>query len=162
MKKILFFSVFVLAVSAGCSKLNVTQEACTNATPASEDAALRNFCTTNNMSNAVKDSNNIYYVIDAPGSGSLVPNNATTVKVLYTGKKLNFVTFDSSQNINAPATFSFSGVIPAFQIALTKIRKGGAIRFVAPSSLCYGCNGSGTAIAANEPLYFQINLIDVY
>jgi FKBP-type peptidyl-prolyl cis-trans isomerase FkpA len=157
------FTVMVALVAPYCtnnSRFGLPAP-CTNVTAASEDATLLAYVNANNMTGAIKADNNIYYVIDNPGSG-LQPNNATTVRVTYRGRLMNNTVFDSSVNVNSPATFAYNSVIPAFQFALSKIRKGGRIRFVTPSSLAYGCSGSGSTIPANSPLFFEVNLIDVF
>jgi FKBP-type peptidyl-prolyl cis-trans isomerase len=79
------------------------------------------------------------------------------VATVYTGKLLNNTQFDASAN---PVSFLLNGVIKGWQIAIPLIRKGGRIKMVIPSSLAYGCNGSGS-IPPNSPLYFEVTLTDV-
>jgi FKBP-type peptidyl-prolyl cis-trans isomerase len=92
----------------------------------------------------------------SPGLGAQ-PTLTNTVSTVYTGKLLNNTQFDASAN---PVSFLLSGVIKGWQIAIPLIKKGGRIKMVIPSSLAYGCNGSGS-IAPNSPLYFEVTLTDV-
>ncbi|HAI83319.1 MAG TPA: hypothetical protein DCL43_06610 [Chitinophagaceae bacterium] len=152
----LLFVALVL-LSAACN--DQTRTGCSNVDPSKEDAALLAFCNANGMVGATKDASGMYFTVVSPGSGPR-PNNGSTVRVLYTGKKMDGTVFDSQTDINRPASFGMTGVIQAFQQGLLKIRKQGTVRIVAPSYMCYGCRGSGN-IGPNEPLYFEIYLVDV-
>jgi FKBP-type peptidyl-prolyl cis-trans isomerase len=92
----------------------------------------------------------------SPGLGTQ-PALTNTVSTVYTGKLLNNTQFDASAN---PVSFLLSGVIKGWQIGIPLIKKGGRIKLVIPSSLAYGCNGSGS-IPPNSPLYFEVTLTDV-
>jgi FKBP-type peptidyl-prolyl cis-trans isomerase len=125
------------------------------ATVASEKAAMVAYCTANNIT-YTEHASGILYEIMAPGLGSQ-PTLTNTVATVYTGKLLNNTQFDASAN---PVSFLLNGVIKGWQIAIPLIRKGGRIKMVIPSSLAYGCNGSGS-IPPNSPLYFEVTLTDV-
>lgn len=145
---------FLLApfLFAGCGK---TDTECVPATVASEKAAMVAYCTANNITYTEHESGILYEII-APGLG-IKPKLTNTVSAVYTGKFLNGTQFDASAN---PVSFLLSGVIKGWQIGIPLIKKGGRIKLVIPSSLAYGCNGSGS-IPANSPLYFEVTLTDV-
>jgi FKBP-type peptidyl-prolyl cis-trans isomerase len=137
---------------AACGKTNTE---CVPATVASEKAAMVAYCTANNIM-YTEHASGILYEVMAPGL-STQPTLANTVAVVYTGKLLNGNQFDASAN---PVRLALSGVIKGWQIGIPLIKKGGRIKLVIPSSLAYGCNGSGS-IPANSPLYFEVTLTDV-
>ena len=137
---------------AACGKTNTE---CVPATVASEKAAMVAYCTANNIM-YTEHASGILYEVMAPGL-STQPTLANTVAVVYTGKLLNGNQFDASAN---PVRLALSGVIKGWQIGIPLIKKGGRIKLVIPSSLAYGCNGSGS-IPANSPLYFEVSLTDV-
>jgi FKBP-type peptidyl-prolyl cis-trans isomerase len=145
---------FLLAplLFAACGK---TSEPCVPATVASEKAAMVAYCTANNIT-FTEHASGILYEVMAPGLGTQ-PTLTNTVSTVYTGKLLNGNQFDASAN---PVSFLLSGVIKGWQIAIPLIKKGGRIKMVIPSSLAYGCSGSGS-IAPNSPLYFEVSLTDV-
>jgi FKBP-type peptidyl-prolyl cis-trans isomerase len=145
---------FLLAplLFAACGK---TSEPCVPATVASEKAAMVAYCTANNIT-YTEHASGILYEIMSPGLGAQ-PTLTNTVSTVYTGKMLNNSQFDASAN---PVSFLLNGVIKGWQIGIPLIKKGGRIKMVIPSSLAYGCNGSGS-IPANSPLYFEVTLTDV-
>jgi FKBP-type peptidyl-prolyl cis-trans isomerase len=145
---------FLLApfLFAACGKSDTE---CVPATVASEKAAMVAYCTANNIT-YTEHASGILYEVMAPGL-STQPTLANTVSTVYTGKLLNGTQFDASAN---PVSFLLSGVIKGWQIGIPLIKKGGRIKLVIPSSLAYGCNGSGS-IPANSPLYFEVSLTDV-
>ena len=145
---------FVLAsfLFSACGK---SDSPCVPATVASEKTAMVAYCTANGI-NYTEHPSGILYEIMAPGLGTQ-PSLTNTVSTVYTGKLLNGTQFDASAN---PVSFLLSGVIQGWQIGIPLIKKGGRIKMVIPSSLSYGCTGSGS-IPANSPLYFEVSLTDV-
>ncbi len=145
---------FVLAsfLFSACGKSDTP---CVPATVASEKAAMVAYCTANGITYTEHPSG-ILYEIMAPGLGTQ-PTLTSTVSTVYTGKLLNGTQFDASAN---PVSFILSGVIQGWQIGIPLIKKGGRIKLVIPSSLAYGCTGSGS-IPSNAPLYFEVSLSDV-
>ena len=137
---------------AACGK---SDTACVPATVASEKAAMVAYCTANNIT-YTEHASGILYEVMAPGLGTQ-PTLTSTVSTVYTGKLLNGTQFDASAN---PVSFLLNGVIEGWKIGIPLIKKGGRIKLVIPSSLAYGCNGSGS-IPPNSPLYFEVNLTDV-
>ncbi|MEY3737615.1 MAG: hypothetical protein RL544_393 [Bacteroidota bacterium] len=145
---------FVLAsfLFSACGK---SDSPCVPATVASEKTAMVAYCTANGI-NYTEHPSGILYEIMAPGLGTQ-PALTNTVSTVYTGKLLNGTQFDASAN---PVSFLLSGVIQGWQIGIPLIKKGGRIKMVIPSSLSYGCTGSGS-IPPNSPLYFEVSLTDV-
>lgn len=153
MKKFLIIAFVPLALSA-CLKSN-NGVTCSDVDPSTEAPTMQAYCMANGINYTV-DSSGIYYQILNPGVDPK-PTLNSTVSVTYLGKLLNGTTVDST---STPRQFVLGGLISAWQIALQKIGKGGQMKMVAPSSLCYGCYGY-IQIPANAILYFDITLTDV-
>lgn len=149
---VLVVAALVSLLFLSCGK---TESGCQPKTPASEKADMAAYCTSNNI-NYTEHPSGILYEIVLPGSGA-TPSASSIVSVVYTGKLLTNVTFDSRAN---PETFQLSGLIDGWKIALPLIQKGGRIKMVVPSALAYSCSGSGS-IPPNSPLFFDITLSDV-
>ena len=124
----------------------------------SEEGVITAYATANGIS-ATAHSSGLYYQVTNPGSGA-TPSSGSKVFVKYTGKLLNGTVFDSQTNSSLTG-FTVSGLILGWQIGLGLIKKGGSIKLIVPSSLAYGCQGSGATIPGNSVLYFEIELVDV-
>jgi FKBP-type peptidyl-prolyl cis-trans isomerase len=93
----------------------------------------------------------------AVGMGA-VATAADTVRVAYTGRLLNDLIFDQSED----ATFPLSGVIPGFRDGIVGMREGGERRITIPSELGYGSRGVPQArIPPNATLVFDVELLEV-
>lgn len=141
-----------LFIFSGCIKDN----SCKPKTVASEVATMQSFATANGITTQTHPSGMLYQIV-SQGSGA-TPNTASRVSVRYTGKLMNGTIFDS--NTGAPIQFILGQVIPGWQLGLPLIQKGGVIRLIIPSSLAYGCTGSGS-IPGDSVLYFEVELVDV-
>ena len=148
---ILFVSL-VLIGDTSCLKDN----SCQDKTIQSESATITAYAAANGIAGTTHNTG-VYYQVVTPGSGPS-PTAGSQVSVRYTGKLTNGTVFDS-QTTNA-VTFPLGNTIPGFQIALQLIQKGGTIKFIIPSSLAYGCEGTGN-IPGNSILVFEVQLIDV-
>lgn len=149
--------VFVLAAVPclffACVK---TSDPCTNVTPASEEPQILAYCGANGISYS-KDPSGIYYQIIDPGT-SPHPTITSVVSTTYSGKLLNGSVVDSS---STALSFPLNQLVVGWQIGLQLIGKGGHIKMVVPSSLCYGCNGAPPTVPGNSILYFDITLVDI-
>ncbi len=153
MKKILGLSLATVIGLAACVKSSTP---CQDQDPKSEVTEMQAFCISNGISYTT-DSSSILYQIIEPGTTPAIANSYDTVTIKYEGKLLNGTTFDKSDSLVAYA----GGFVPGFSYALQKIKEGGRIKMVIPSAYAYGCNGSGTAIPANSPIYFDVTLLKV-
>ena len=155
-RNLLFLSAFFfLFINGGCMKDN---DGCKMKTVQSEEGTITSYATTNGIT-ATAHSSGLYYQVTSPGSGA-TPTLSSKVFVKYTGKLLNGTVFDSQTNATLTG-FTVSGLIQGWQIGLGLIKKGGTIKLIVPSSLAYGCQGSGSTIPGNSVLYFEIELVDV-
>ena len=152
MKIWIFAFVFALFVS-GCEK----DSGCKPVPVDNEKAVLETFNTSISM-NAIKHSTGLYYEILVPGSLTK-PLQNSIVYVKYKGTLLTGEVFDQQTNPGF-TVFTLSNLIDGWKTAIPMIGKGGSIRISVPSALAYGCQGQGTTIKPNSPLYFEIELVD--
>jgi FKBP-type peptidyl-prolyl cis-trans isomerase FkpA len=155
MKKFLVFGLVSL-VFLGCIKSSNSTPACTDVDPSAEATMLRGYCISKGIDYTV-DSSGIYYQVIDAGTGQK-PSVNSLVTTTYIGQFLDGKVLDS--NLHG-YTNNLNQLIPAWQIGLQKIGKGGHIKMVAPSSLCYGCYGVPPRVPSNAILYFDITLLDV-
>jgi FKBP-type peptidyl-prolyl cis-trans isomerase FkpA len=160
MKKILFAVVVFasLAYFSGCTKSTPGYISCTGVSVDDDSSALLMFARHNNI-NAVRDTTGLYYQIIDTGTGTY-PTIYNRIYVTYTAETLDGVIFDSTTQASNTG-FLLNSLIPAWEIGLPKIKTGGHIKLLVPSALGYGCAGGGNTVAANTPIYFDVNLASI-
>lgn len=107
-----------------------------------------------------KTDSGIYYQELTAGEGKQ-PKSTDTVKVHYKGTLKDGTEFDSSYKRGTPAEFPVNGVIQGWQEILPMMKAGAKWEIAIPSDLAYGERGAGGNIGPNEPLVFEIELIEV-
>lgn len=160
MKKIVFIAALIAAsfYVVSCGKASEsTNTICTNTPVANDSTALINFATANNIT-ATKDASGMYYQIVSAGTGTTSPSGNSLVEVTYKGTLLNGTVVDSTV-AGKTASFYLYQLIAGWQIGIPKIKTGGRIKLLIPSALAYGCQGSGTKVPANSPIYFDVTLV---
>lgn len=130
---------------------------CTGVSTAAESEEMTAYCHDNNITYTT-DVNGIFYEILQQGNGSF-PADDSLITVAYTASSLMGDVYYNVTPDNPTKDYLYN-FIEGWRLALPYIQKGGHIKMVIPSSLCYGCTGSD-AIPPNTPLYFDIYLIDV-
>lgn len=101
----------------------------------------------------------LQYEVIKEGSGAK-PKATDTVKVDYTGTKIDGTKFDSSVDRGQPATFPLNGVIPGWTEGVQLMTPGSEYKFYVPAKLAYGERGPGT-IGPNATLIFDVKLISI-
>ena len=149
-------AVSVVVVEAGCVK-SAASSACTPKSASSEEPNITAFASSKGIS-ATKDASGLYYQIMSAGSGA-TPTSTSKVFVNYTGKFLTGQVFDQQTN-SSQTGWVLGQLIQGWIIGLQLIQKGGDIKLIVPSSLAYGCQGSGP-IPPNTVLYFDVQLVEV-
>lgn len=110
--------------------------------------------------NVQKTESGLLYEVLAEGS-EVKPSIEDVVRVTYEGKLKDGTIFDSSYQRADTVEFPLNGVIEGWGEGLQLIGEGGKIHLWIPSELGYGQNGAGQQIGPNEPLFFEVNLIEV-
>jgi len=115
---------------------------------------------------ATKGNWGTYVSITEPGTGAQIDSSDVAL-VNYTGKTLVDTVFDSNTDPKFKHVQPFAvdlgamNVIPGWIDGLKQMKKGSKGMFLIPSSLAYGKNGSGSKIAPNTNLIFDIEVVDV-
>ncbi len=110
--------------------------------------------------NAQKTASGLLYEIVTPGDAK--PAATDRVRVMYKGMLKDGKVFDSSYDRGDTAEFGLNQVISGWSEGLQLVGKGGKILLWIPSDLAYGQQGAGNgAIGPNEPLNFEVELIDI-
>lgn len=89
------------------------------------------------------------------------PNINDRVKVHYKGSLIDGTEFDSSYKRGTPATFPVTGVIKGWIEALQLMNVGDKFELAIPSELAYGKRGSGSKIAPDTTLLFELELLEI-
>jgi len=101
----------------------------------------------------------LQYEVVKEGAGPK-PKATDSVKVDYTGTKIDGTKFDSSVDRGQPATFPLNGVIPGWTEGMQLMPVGSEYKFYIPAKLAYGERGPG-AIGPNATLIFDVKLISI-
>lgn len=147
--------VFIISMLVyGCLK-NDDYEPCQPRTLEQDMPAMTKFAADSSI-NTTQDASGLLYEIIDQGTGA-VPTAGSRIVAKYTGRNLKGELFDSGQ---FPQPYPLSTLIQGWQIGIPKIRVGGKIKLIIPSSLAYGCY-TNDARVLNQPLYFHVELISV-
>ncbi|MBI2270886.1 MAG: FKBP-type peptidyl-prolyl cis-trans isomerase [Bacteroidetes bacterium] len=113
--------------------------------------------------NALLQSNGMYYIPQAEGKGPQA-DSGKTVMIHYSGSFLSGRKFDSS-NSNIPFEFRIGDefqVIWGLGEGIKLMKEGGKAKFIIPSYLGFGENGSSTGIVPpHTTLVYEVELIKV-
>ncbi len=108
-----------------------------------------------------KTESGLLYEIIEPGSDKKATSLMDEVRVKYRGTLKDGTEFDSNYDKADTAQFRLNRVVKGWGEGLQLVGEGGKIKLYIPSELGYGERGGGPKIGANEPLVFDIDLIEV-
>ena len=115
---------------------------------------------------AVKTEKGTYVEIINPGEGASI-DSGKAVTVNYKGMTLDGKIFDQSYDSSGKPTKPYTflvgerGAIEGWDDGIRMFKKGGSGKLFIPSGLAYGARGAGADIKPNEPLMFEIQVVDV-
>lgn len=89
------------------------------------------------------------------------PNPTSTVKVHYTGWKVDGKKFDSSVDRGQPTEFALNRVIPGWTEGVGSMKVGGKRKLVIPGALAYREQGIPNLIPPNALLIFDVELLEI-
>lgn len=167
MKKILLATGLIAVIGIGCLKNDEDNyKPCTDKSVQDEMSVMTKFATDSAIS-TTQDATGLLYQVIEPGTGA-TPTSASTVVAKYVGRFMDGKGFDSSYKAYPGGVeFQLNRVIPGWTLGIPKIKAGGKLKLIIPSSLAYGCAGSRNPytgeqiIASNQPLYFYVELVSV-
>jgi len=120
-----------------------------------DDITIMEYLTEQNITNATKTEDGIYFIPIFTSSSVEFPNINNTVTVDYVGYFLNDNIFDDGDDIS----FGLWQVIEGWQKGIPLLSKGSSGTLIIPSGLAYGSSGSGS-IPGNTVLAFDVTLHD--
>lgn len=135
-------------------------EAAQAAAAMSKDTGLAFLIEYAKKAGVMKTQSGIYYQVLTEGKGKK-PAATDTVKVHYKGTLKDGKVFDSSIERGTPAEFPVNAVIQGWQEILPMMSTGAKWEIAIPADLAYGENGAGQDIGPNEPLVFEIELLEI-
>jgi peptidylprolyl isomerase len=102
------------------------------------------------------------YAIYEEGSGAEA-EAGDIVRVHYTGRLEDGTEFDTSLDTGQPIQFALGTgrVIPGWDEGIALLREGDKARFIIPSDLAYGPQGSGGVIPPDATLIFDVELVEI-
>lgn len=130
-----------------------------------DDKIITDYLASKNIK-AEKTPKGVYVEIIQAGTGAKV-TDSVGVKMKYTGLSLAGKPFDSNVDSQfhhtelLPVEMWEPRVIPGWVDGLRMLSKGTKARFYIPSSLGYGVQGQAPAIAPNENLIFDVEVVEV-
>ncbi|MBX7180614.1 MAG: FKBP-type peptidyl-prolyl cis-trans isomerase [Bacteroidia bacterium] len=106
------------------------------------------------------DQNGIYTIITKEGKGA-TPQDGDSITVHYEGTFLDGQVFDSSLKRKKPIGFRLGRqeVIPGWELAFSKLKKGSKATLIIPSKLAYGDGGGQLPPFAT--LVFEVELLEI-
>jgi len=120
---------------------------------------IEQYLVDNNITNVKKTAGVIWYTEQTVGVGAQA-QVGNRVKVNYALSLLNGTALESGPYIFTLGSSGRDGAIPGFDLGVRTMKVGGKSRFYIPSGLAYGTTGSGTKIAPNTILIFDIELLE--
>lgn len=127
--------------------------------PADEAAIAKALLASTTATDVQNTASGLRFRTLVPGTGRK-PTAADTVKVRYTGCKLDGSVFDASARHGGTAEFPLSQVIKGWTEGLQLMQEGGITHFVIPPELAYGKNAP-PSIGPDQTLLFEVELISV-
>ncbi len=155
--KTLLFSLLAVVLLSACNKDE--DPVAVNPDQLADDIVLiENYLTENGLT-AQRTESGLHYIIEEEGTGTEFPTSTSDVIIYYKGYLMDGSTFDQTTN-GSPATFNLQAVVAGWGEGVPYFKKGGKGTLLIPSGLAYGTTGSGTAIAPNTPILFDIELVN--
>lgn len=103
----------------------------------------------------------VYYKLIHRDSNAKSIKRNLTVHLNYRGEIYSGAVFDANENFQI--IYGQTGLIPAWNIALNKAQLGDVFVLVCHPQLGYGTQPiPGTILGPNEPLFFEIEVLEVY
>lgn len=125
--------------------------------PAYEDYSIKNYLSSlSNSNDFIETPSGIYYHISQEGTGDQVPAEST-LEIGYVLKTLNGTVVEQSSTDSL--SISLASTIAGWREVLPKLKEGGKVRMVLPSSQAYGIPGtaSSSTTASGVPPFSSID-----
>lgn len=144
----------------GCSK---DDSAVTADYTATDDALIKSYLTTNNITTAQKQASGLYFVPVVTNANATKATVGRNISFLYTGTLLNGTTFATSgPDVTKAASLVLgnSNAISGLQEGLSLMHLGDKATLLIPSALAFGPSGNGSTVPANTVVRFDVEIVD--
>jgi len=116
--------------------------------PAYEDQSIKTYLSGLSGSNDfIETPGGVYYHIIKEGTGNQVPAEST-IEIGYVLKTLNGIVVEQSSTDSL--RISLASTIPGWREVLPKLKEGGEVRMILPSSQAYGIPGTSSSSSTGE------------
>lgn len=127
----------------------------------SEGDLIKKYLATNHITNAYKDSLNVYWLNVKPNQSNINQLKDKTISMTYKGYLLNGKQFDES-----PANWQVNPSTPdqmlkGLNYVIKFLNKGENAKIILPSYLAFGELGTGNIIPPFTPLLYEISINDI-
>ncbi len=114
--------------------------------------------------NAIKTFTGLRYVILRQGTGEDSPKPGDLVSVIYKGRLLSGAVFGEVLDPANPFRFRLGRgqLIPAWEEAIQRMKRGEKRLIIVPSELGYGTRGDPPRVPRSTALVFEIELLDFH
>ena len=164
MKKLFFPLLLALGFMVSMCGTDPYAPGCVNEYSAVQDSAdrkaIREFVAEKHMTGVKTTASGLSYYIYNPGEGQK-PRSTSVIRADYRGSVISDKSGKAFDSAGYKPQFKLNGVIKGWTEGLQLIGEGGKIRLMIPSHLAYGNCGSGASIGPNEPLVFDIELVQI-
>jgi len=158
MKYCLMAILLVLSACKGDDPIPLTYEQ----QLAFDKQQIDQYLAANNITNVVKDSSGLRYVIHTLGTGPVNNNLESRLKVQYNLRMLSATTIlDASGEPLSYFDFPMSQMIKGWQVAFSQLPVGTEVTLYIPSGLAYGTRG-GPGLPPNANLVFEVAYLDFF
>ncbi|MGI4835471.1 MAG: FKBP-type peptidyl-prolyl cis-trans isomerase [Janthinobacterium lividum] len=151
-----------LAGGAGLSSCHKDDTQVTADYSATDDALIKSYLTTNNITTAQKQASGLYFVPTVTNANAAKPTTGTNVSFLFTGTLLNGTVFGSALDRTKPASFVLgnANTIAGLQEGISLMHLGDKATLLLPSKLAFGPDGNGGTVPANTVIRLDVEVID--
>lgn len=162
--------VLFLALAGGAALSSCSKDETVNADySAADDALIKTYLTTNNITTAQKQTSGLYFIPTVTNTNATKVTMGKNVSFLYTGTLLNGTVFTTSgQDVTKAASFVLgnSSVIAGLQEGVSLMHLGDKATLLIPSGLAFGAAGSGSAstgatVPPNTVVRFDVEVVDL-
>lgn len=154
--------LLTLAGGAALSSCNKDDSQVTADYTATDDALIKSYLTTNNITTAQKQTSGLYFVPITTNAGAAKPTTGTNVSFLVTGTLLDGTVFSSFQDRSKPANFVLGNpnTIQGLQEGIALMHLGDKATLLIPSALAFGPSGNGGTVPANAVVRIDVEVTD--
>jgi len=162
MRRVLLIVLLFSACLSACTKsTGITSPAAVQTQAVIDDNLITQYLKNKGLTATQIDTTGVRYIIDTPGTVSVLYTSSTQITVAYTGILMTTGTIFAQTN-NFHPSFVLGQVIRGWQLGIPQVEQGGTITLFVPSRYAYGPYAQpGIGLPANAVLIFNITVYNV-